>query len=152
MHRIRSLTGLFSLTILACSATISSAHRCRNKPGDALFPTIEQFAALNTSIDGRLMTVVPSGQFCQTLPDGCPDILWQDSVFRGQIPGAMCEVNWEQDYDSDPPSLCFSNTTVCGQGDVPIYGINATSVAHIQAGVRFAQEHNLRVSIKSSRP
>ena len=63
----------------------------------------------------------------------------------------MLHVNWEQDYLASPPSLCFRNTTICGQGNVPLYAINATAPTHIQAGVRFAQVHDLRIVIKSSR-
>ncbi|KAF8577476.1 FAD-binding domain-containing protein [Ramaria rubella] len=54
------------------------------------------------------------------------------------------------DYTSNPPSLCFRNSTVCGQGNVPVLGVNATTTGHIQAGVRFASTHNLKVAVKAS--
>ena len=60
----------------------------------------------------------------------------------------MLQVNWEQGYLASPPSLCFHNTTVCSQGNVPLYAINATGPMHIQAGVHFAQAHD--IVIKSS--
>jgi len=40
-----------------------------------------------------------------------------------------------EDYQSNPPSLCFRNSTVCGQGHVPLLGVNATTAAHIQVMV-----------------
>ncbi|KAI0268917.1 hypothetical protein BGY98DRAFT_1084115 [Russula aff. rugulosa BPL654] len=61
----------------------------------------------------------------------------------------MNAYNWEQDY-GPPPQLCLRNGTTCAQGDVPLYAVNATTVLHIQAGIRFAQAHDLRVAIKSS--
>jgi FAD/FMN-containing dehydrogenase len=36
------------------------------------------------------------------------------------------------------------------QGNVPLYAVNASTVVHIQEGIRFAQAHDLRVVIKSS--
>ena len=36
-----------------------------------------------------------------------------------------------QDY-GPPPKLCLRNGTTCAQGDVPLYAVNATTVAHIQ--------------------
>ncbi|KAF8528284.1 FAD-binding domain-containing protein [Gautieria morchelliformis] len=141
-----------SLLFLTTSVVVAavSAHRCRSQPGDASFPTSHQLAAFNSSIDGRLINVAPSAKLCMTLPGGCTDAEWQSGIFRDNIPGAMLQVNWEQDYDSNPPSLCFRNSTNCGQGNVPIFGVNASTAAQIQAGVRFAQAHNLKIAIKAS--
>lgn len=47
---------------------------------------------------------------------------------------SQAELNLSQDYNSNPPSLCFLNSTSCGQGNVPTYGVNATTTAHIQVG------------------
>ncbi|KAJ6509634.1 FAD-binding domain-containing protein [Mycena vulgaris] len=47
------------------------------------------------------------------------------------------------------PHLLGSPTT-CGQGDVPVYSVEAQTVADIQAAVRFASANNLRVAVKSS--
>ncbi|KAF7377570.1 FAD-binding domain-containing protein [Mycena sanguinolenta] len=62
----------------------------------------------------------------------------------------MDAVNWEQGYDLTPPSLCLQNGTICGQGDVPLYSVEAETVADIQAAVKFSSTHNLRVVLKSS--
>lgn len=76
-----------------------------------------------------------------------------------------------KNYTSNPAELClYNDTSACSQGDVPIYAINATSPQHLQvrsqfstsisrssltcgrsqAGVSFASQHDLRVSVKSS--
>ncbi|KAF7368773.1 FAD-binding domain-containing protein [Mycena venus] len=61
------------------------------------------------------------------------------------------ETDWMlRNYHSDPPQLCLHNGTTCNQGRVPLYAVNASSAADIQAGVRFAAQHDLRVSVKSS--
>jgi hypothetical protein len=41
------------------------------------------------------------------------------------------ERHW-QGYDLKPPSMCLRNATTCGQGDVPIYSVEAETVADIQ--------------------
>ncbi|KAF8577488.1 FAD-binding domain-containing protein [Ramaria rubella] len=139
------------LLIVATSDNFTVRPKCRTQPGDRGFPTRTELDIFNSSIDGRLMTMVPSGEFCKSLSGSqCPDTEWSSSMFRSTIPGAMLQDNWEQDYTSNPPSLCFRNSTVCGQGKVPVLGVNATTVTHIQAGVRFAQAHNLKVAIKAS--
>jgi hypothetical protein len=73
-----------------------------------------------------------------------------------------------QGYDLKPPSLCLRNVTTCGQGNVPIFSVEAQSAADIQvsqlmfhsddrksscvsqAAVRFAGYNNLRLVVKSS--
>ncbi|KAJ6470548.1 FAD-binding domain-containing protein, partial [Mycena vulgaris] len=40
--------------------------------------------------------------------------------------------------------------TTCGQGDVPIYSVEAETVADIQAAMKFVSTHNLRLAVKSS--
>ncbi|KAJ7705488.1 hypothetical protein B0H17DRAFT_1156848 [Mycena rosella] len=123
---------------------------CRNVPGSAGYPNAAAWSALNATIGGRLVNVVPSAKYCASLPGGaCTDAQWTSALFRSTIPGAMNQVNWEQGYDLTPPSLCLRNATTCGQGDVPIYSVEAKTVADIQAAVKFASANNLRVSIKA---
>ncbi|KAJ6598364.1 FAD-binding domain-containing protein [Mycena vulgaris] len=129
----------------------SKSPACRNIPGSPGYPSVAAWNALNSTISGRLVSVVPSAKYCASLPGGaCTDEQWTSALFRSTIPGAMDQVNWEQGYDLTPPSLCLRNATTCGQGDVPIYSVEAVTVADIQAAVKFASTHNLRLAVKSS--
>ncbi|EIM85819.1 FAD-binding domain-containing protein [Stereum hirsutum FP-91666 SS1] len=134
------------LHLIGLVQSVSAAGTCRSQPGDADFPTVEEWSALNVSVNGRLISVTPSAKFCEDLP--CTDAEWSSSVFRATIPGAMDCYNWEQDYSGN--STCLEGASVCGQGDVPLYAINATFASDVQAGVNFASTNNLRLSIKSS--
>ncbi|KAF8140748.1 hypothetical protein K438DRAFT_1692595 [Mycena galopus ATCC 62051] len=107
--------------------------------------------ALNATVSGRLVNVVPSAKFCHGLPSGaCTPDQWGSALFRSTIPGAMDQVNWEQGYALHPPSLCLQNGIACGRGDVPIYAVEVETVEDIQAAVKFSSIHNLRVVVKSS--
>ncbi|KAI0291237.1 FAD-binding domain-containing protein [Multifurca ochricompacta] len=145
------LSFLVSVTAVAWALSSSGlslgrAH-CRNQPGDPGYPTSADWSAFNNTIDGRLLNVVPSAEACLKL--GCTEAQWSSGIFRQAIPGSMNAYNWEQDY-GPPAELCLQNGTTCEQGFVPLYAVNATAAQHIQAGIRFAQAHNLRVAIKSS--
>ncbi|KAJ7182940.1 FAD-binding domain-containing protein [Mycena crocata] len=129
----------------------STSNKCRNVPGSAGYPSPAAWGTLNSTVSGRLHSVVPSAKYCASLLGGaCTDAQWTSALFRAAIPGAMDQVNWEQGYDMTPPSLCLQNATTCGQGDVPNYSVEAQTVEDIQAAVKFASKHNLRVVIKSS--
>ncbi|KAI0274188.1 hypothetical protein BGY98DRAFT_936045 [Russula aff. rugulosa BPL654] len=99
--------------------------RCRNQPGSPGYPSATGWSALNDSTDGRLVSVVPSAKACVEL--GCTEAQWESGFFRQTIPGSM-----NTDY-GPPPELCLRN------------GLRV-----LQAGIRFAQAHDLRVVIKSS--
>ncbi|KAI0248051.1 FAD-binding domain-containing protein [Lactifluus subvellereus] len=144
---LRPITTAAIAVSLLGTAVVHAWSRCRNQPGDPGFPTAADWSALNDTIYGRLIRVMPSAKACLEL--GCTEAQWESGIFRQTIPGAMFAYNWEQHY-GPPPELCLRNGTTCAQGDVPLYAVNATAVQHIQAGIRFSQNHNLRVAIKSS--
>ncbi|KAJ6559744.1 hypothetical protein B0H19DRAFT_944975 [Mycena capillaripes] len=128
----------------------SKSQVCRNVPGSSGYPSAALWNAFNKTISGRLIGVIPSAKYCASLPGGCTDAQWTSGLFRSTIPGAMDQVNWEQGYDLKPPSLCLRNSTTCGQGDVPLYSVEAETVVDIQATVKFSTTHNLRLVIKST--
>jgi hypothetical protein len=50
-------------------------------------------------------------------------------------------------------SACYLNTTLgfpCGQGSIPVVGIDAQSIKDVQAMVKFASKHNLQLAIKNT--
>ncbi|KAJ7088686.1 FAD-binding domain-containing protein [Mycena epipterygia] len=144
-----SLLLLCALSHSSAAHSASKRQTCRNVPGSAGYPTSAEWSTLNTTVSGRLVTVVPSAQYCASL-GGCTDAQWTSALFRSSIPGAMNQYNWEQGYDLAPKSLCLRNGTTCGQGDVPLYSVEAQTVADIQAAVKFASTYNLRVVVKAT--
>ncbi|KAF9042760.1 FAD-binding domain-containing protein [Hymenopellis radicata] len=138
------LSFLSLLVVLSASTLRVNSQSCRNAPGDAGFPTDDAWSALNASISGRLTAAVPSGQFCRDR-GGCTDAEWSSATFRAGIPGAM-----DYYYGVNPPEVCVHNSTTCGQGNVPLYAILATTAEDVQAGIAFAEAYNLRVAIKAS--
>ena len=90
------------LAVLSVEAAVSnsSTSNCRTQPGDPSFPSTDQLAQFNASVDGRLIPVVPSGKFCQSIEGGCPDALWNDPTFREAIPGSMLQVSPIKRYPS----------------------------------------------------
>jgi hypothetical protein len=61
--------------------------RCRNQPGDPGYPSAADWSALNDTIDGRLLNVIPSAKACLQL--GCTEAQWESGIFRQSIPGSM---------------------------------------------------------------
>ncbi|KAJ6560649.1 FAD-binding domain-containing protein [Mycena vulgaris] len=152
--RLSSTPVLFLVCILYTHFSLAHKKKhqtCRNVPGSAGYPKAAAWSKLNATIGGRLVNVVPTAKYCANLPGGaCTDAQWTSALYRSTIPGSMIDNNWEQGYDLTPPSLCLRNATICGQGDVPIFSVEAQSAADIQAAVKFASCNNLRLVVKSS--
>ncbi|KAJ7446962.1 FAD-binding domain-containing protein [Mycena latifolia] len=136
---MKSLASSLALVLYALPAHSTSGY-----------PTPAAWDAFKKTISGRLTGVVPSAKYCASLPGGCTDAQWGSALFRSTIPGATDQFNWEQGYDLKPPSLCLRNSTTCGQGNVPLYSVEAETSADIQAAVTFSSAHNLRLVIKST--
>ena len=80
------------ISLFVCSALTSSSlsptSGCRNVPGDSGYPSNEQWVALNTTVSGRLVEVMPFVEFCNT-QGGCTAEQSASASFRAGVPGAM---------------------------------------------------------------
>lgn len=79
---------------------------------------------------------------------------WNDGFWRANQSGAMQNHNFQSYVASDGSiEACFLNASVtgaCGQGSIPVVGVDARSAHDIQAALKFAIGHNLRVVIKNT--
>ena len=77
---------------LAASAILDGVSaRCRSQPGQPSFPTADDWATLNETVDGRLVTVVPSAKACADIE--CTAAQWSSALFRNTLPGQMNAVS-----------------------------------------------------------
>ena len=90
-------------------------------------------------------------------PSGnCSEVIlgWTDGNWRPGHSGPMQWPNFETfTYSNGAIEACYLNTTLgysCEQGSVPAIGVDARSPEDIQAAIRFASKHNLRVVIKNT--
>ena len=60
VYVITIAVGLFHIT----ASAVLGSHRCRCFPGDTCWPTGADWAALNSSVHGRLVATVPIGTPC----------------------------------------------------------------------------------------
>ncbi|KAJ6447128.1 GTP-binding protein SAS1 [Purpureocillium lavendulum] len=120
------------------------------------WPSRDRWNALNSSIDGNLVAVRPLAYVCKDPtfdPASCDVALAKanNSVWRASSPGAVQWTNWEAWPERN--QTCYFDTPrsiPCGQGRISLFSAIVEKAEHIQAAVRFAAEHKLRLAIKSS--
>lgn len=134
----------------------SSTNHCRCRPSDPCWPTTDQWSALNSSINGNLVSVRPVADACHRPGfnlNQCDAVLANNnnSLFRSEQPGAVQWTNWEawpKRNESCYPEV--SQYTPCGQGRISLYSAVVESAEDIQEAVRFASRYNVRLAIKNT--
>ncbi|KAF9164761.1 hypothetical protein DFQ26_001070 [Actinomortierella ambigua] len=124
---------------------------CRCQPDQPCWPLPDTWSSFNQTVGGRLIATTPVSREChQPFYDEakCAEIKkgYKHDRWRQLQPGAVQQTNWETIKGVG----CLLNQTTCEQGAVPLYTVNASSVADIQATVRFAAQHNVRLSVKNT--
>ena len=122
LFRSAAVSAVTAVALLSVPLLVHA--RCRNQPGGPGYPSGADWSALNDTIDGQLINVVPSAKACLEL--GCTEAQWESGVFRQTIPGSMDAVsvlpealpiptydpskyNWEQVIHT-PPSSWYQST------------------------------------------
>ena len=147
--------------VLSAVATLASAAspQCRCLYGQKCWPAPSDFSSLEAQISQPLIYPLPPASACYPISDpsgNCTDVQTNqlDGNWRSDQSGSMQSPNFESFiFDNGSISACYLNTTLgvpCQQGSVPIIGVDARSVGDIQAGVRFAVKHNLRLAVKNT--
>ncbi|KAB8070023.1 hypothetical protein BDV29DRAFT_181700 [Aspergillus leporis] len=145
---------LFLAAILP--AAITAKLQCHCQPSDLCWPSLAAWNQLNTSVDGYLQTLRPIAAICHD-PDynesACRSLQSQssNSSYLSNQPSALQWENWSAWPTHDEE--CYLETpreTPCSQGRISPYAVIAQSAAHIQAAVRFASQHNIKITIRNT--
>jgi hypothetical protein len=132
---------------------------CRCLSWQPCWPTTADFAQLQSQLSVPLIRPLPPESACYppSNPSGnCSEVLsmTSDGIWRSDQPGSMQAPNWETFvFRNGTIQACYLNTTLgvpCGQGSVPIIGVDARTVEDVQAAVNFSVVHNLRLVIKNT--
>ncbi|PYI03591.1 FAD/FMN-containing dehydrogenase [Aspergillus sclerotiicarbonarius CBS 121057] len=132
---------LLAALLLAASG-IASALDCKCSPSDP-FPVASVCYPHEPNYNPAACTAVLSN--------------WTRSAFHAADPVSVDDPAWSNNSCNPiyPNGTSITGNVHAGQqgcsiGNYPVYVINATEVEHIQAGLRFAKEWNLRLNIKNT--
>lgn len=163
MYRLPAVAEMLITTLqllwLASNSAAFAQSLCRCVYGESCWPTSQDFVALTSQLSQPLIYPVPTASACYPVssPSGnCTNV--RDNQFNGNWradqSGSMETPNLESfTFSNGSISACYINTSLgipCTQGSVPVVGVDAQSVSDIQAAVKFAVKHNLRVAVKNT--
>ncbi|KAL2168717.1 hypothetical protein VTG60DRAFT_6888 [Thermothelomyces hinnuleus] len=137
-----------------------SDYACKCYPGDNCWPNKGQWQKLNNTVGGNLRVNIPPGAPCYNTFQGllgdvqtynaaeCQEVTenWGDEQFQIEMPAAGL---WTY-FTNDTCRPTTNPTDTCTLGYYPVLVIMAKTTAHIQAGINFARENNLRLIIRNT--
>ncbi|KAF2120204.1 FAD binding domain-containing protein [Lophiotrema nucula] len=136
------------------SPTPAQLHRstsCRYLPTDTEWPSKGEWGRLNATIGGRLIRGLPLAQACHDpyLSSAvCANVQerWPTGSLYIENPVNVMSPYWLNNTCSP-----FSNANAtCSLGNIASYAININDAATAAAGILFAKEKNIRLSIKNT--
>jgi hypothetical protein len=151
--RFMELAKYFAILSLFSSIIVASqSQNCKAIPGTSSWPSHDAWATLNNTVSGKLIASIPPGGVCHPgQPNynnvSCATVanLWTTSwAFHQDDPVSSAYNNWNNDTCLPAPDV------PCSGLGYPIYVINATQPEHVQAGVNFARQNNVRLIVKTS--
>ncbi|KAK3370591.1 hypothetical protein B0H63DRAFT_318484 [Podospora didyma] len=135
-------------------------YACKCYAGDSCWPSGKDWQSLNTTVGGNLRVNLPPGAPCYNTFQGP---LGNVSTFNAAQCASVTAGFPSEQYQIELPAAglwtYFTNDTCrpttnpaesCTLGYYPTLVITAKTVGHIQAGINFARENNLRLVVRNT--
>lgn len=139
------------------AAAILAKQNCRATPSDASWPSTEEWASLNASIDGTLLRTVPAASSCWPgNPFGskldCEDVSngWGNGTWHSMQPESVDYPLYANNSCLPDEASGYSAERGCTIGGLAQYIVNATTEEHIATALKWASERNIRVTVKGT--
>ncbi|KAI0360106.1 FAD-binding domain-containing protein [Trametes cingulata] len=157
MFLARSSLLLSSFYCIAQTLAVG-ASSCRCLFGESCWPSQADFSSLERQLSQPLVYPSPPAKPCyvNATSSECAAVVqnWGDGNWRADQAGAMQATNFETFiFPNGTIDACYLNVTLgqpCDQGSVSVIGVDARTVQDIQAGVKFAAKHDLRLVVKNT--
>ncbi|GAB1730145.1 hypothetical protein NU195Hw_g7452t1 [Hortaea werneckii] len=130
------------------------AHtECKCFPGDHCWPSKQDWDSLNQTVDGRLVATIPPASPCYHS--------WNnyDNATCTELRDTWTKVGTHIDSSSSITAPFFANRSCdpfqagqlpCVVGTYIQYAIDVATAKHVQAGIKFASEHNIRLVVRNT--
>ncbi|KAK0652384.1 hypothetical protein B0T16DRAFT_454755 [Cercophora newfieldiana] len=135
-------------------------YKCKCYPGDSCWPSTKDWQRLNTTVGGNLQVNLPPAASCYNSFAGplgtvnpynaakCAEVTanFPNEQFQIDLPTAGL---WTY-FTNDTCRPTTNPADTCTLGHYGVLYIKAQTVAHIQAGINFARDNNLRLIIRNT--
>ena len=148
--KLSLIAQLFWATLLKATAEVKD-DKCLCLPGDACWPTQNEWAALNSTVSGKLVATVPIGSPCHDPTydaTACANLQAQWTNPLTHIPSSHSIM---QSYFANQSCDPFTDRSVpCKIGNYVSYSVKATEHWDVISALEFAKVQNIRVLVRNT--
>ncbi|KAK0385546.1 hypothetical protein NLU13_6725 [Sarocladium strictum] len=130
---------------------ISLNDGCRCLPGDACWPSVQEWQRLNQTVDGRLVATVPIGSPCHDPhydEAACKQL--QDDWLLPQTHLPSSSSLMQPFFANQSCDPFTDKDTPCKLGNYVVYSVNVAEPKHVAAALKFCKEKNIRPVVRST--
>lgn len=146
------------LSALILSALLATAEpSCKANPLDGTWPVQAEWASLNATVDGSLLSTQPVASSCYNntdfnspIPCSAVQSNWSSGIFHASTPESIDATIFANNSCIPPGIDGYLESKSCNVGGLPSYIVNATTDAHVATALKWAADHNVRVVVKGT--
>jgi len=139
-------------------AAAQNSTSCKVTPSDAQWPSPQDWATFNATVNGALIKTAPIASTCFrnnpfNIKTQCADVTeqWENATFHRMLPESI-------DFPIFTNRACVPSSKTggstlggaCTVGAYPAYVVKATNVVQIATALTWASQKNIRVVIKGT--
>ncbi|KAF7720046.1 FAD binding, berberine domain-containing protein [Penicillium ucsense] len=132
------------------------AH-CKSSPQSTIWPSHDDWRALNRSIGGCLIRTAPAASSCYkgnpfNSPHNCSEVMenWKFGAYHASWPESISYSIFTNNSCVPPGNNGYDERRGCSIGALPRYIVNATEEDQIAKAMAWASERDIRIVIKST--
>jgi hypothetical protein len=136
------------------------SYKCKCYPGDSCWPSSKDWQRLNTTVGGNLRVNLPPAVSCyNTFTGPLGTVSPYDAAKCAEVTAKFPNEQFQIDLPTAGLWTYFTNDTcrpttnpadTCTLGHYGVLYIQAQITAHIQAGINFARDNNLRLVVRNT--
>jgi hypothetical protein len=153
---MHSLLQFLSFLAFAAVYPVLATH-CKPSPHDKNWPSLEEWTALNKSIEGTLLRTAPVASSCYPgNPFGssynCSSVKshWSYAAYHSSWPESTDNSIYSNNSCVPPGADGYTKEKGCIIGGLPQYIVNATTEEQVATAMAWASHRGIRLVIKST--
>lgn len=154
--KMKGISHFLALSLLTPGIALARSQ-CKTSPLDASWPSIEEWNALNKSIDGTLIQTAPAASACYpgnpfNVSNSCAEARknWNYADYQARLPEGIDSPMYANNSCLPPGSSGYTASKGCSVGGAPSYVVEARNERQIATAVSWASKRNIRIVVKGT--
>jgi hypothetical protein len=144
-------------SFLALASAVRAKSHCKLSPLDAEWPSTEEWAALNASIQGTLIKTAPVASSCYPgnpfgSTENCTTVknYWSYAAYHSAWPESVDYSIYTNNSCVPPGVPGYKEGRGCSIGALPQYIVNATTEEQVARAMQWASKRDIRIVVKGT--